>query len=128
MQIYQWLVPAVALYYIVRLVRQLRHDGRLIGSTVVWIVFWLTCVLLALMPDLISDKIADLLGFKSNVNAVIFVALGLLFVFMFYLTAVVERLERQFTETIRKLALENERLVKKLEELHRQDHEDSLRP
>ena len=79
------------------------------------------------MPDLVSDRIAKLLGFKSNVNAVIFVALGLLFVFMFYLTAIIEKMERQLSDTVRALALENQELKRQLLDRKKTSDEDPLR-
>jgi len=127
LQFYQWLVPIIAIYYIYRIVGQYRSQKRLVSSTLIWIVFWVTCSILAIMPDLVSDRIAKLLGFKSNVNAVIFVALGLLFVFMFYLTAIIEKMERQLSDTIRELALENQELKRKLVDYKKTTDEDSLR-
>ena len=76
-------------------------------STFFWIVFWLAISLLAIIPNEVSVGIASLLGFKSNVNAVIFVALGFLLSTVFYLSAAVERLEKQLTDIVRKFALEN---------------------
>lgn len=76
-------------------------------STFFWVVFWISITALAIIPNAISQGIADLLGFKSNVNAIIFVALGFLFSIVFYLSAAVERLERQMTDLIRKVAIEN---------------------
>ena len=127
MEFYQWLVPIIALYDIYRIVGQFRNQKRLVSSTLVWIVFWVTCSVLAIIPDLVSDQIAKLLGFKSNVNAVIFVALGLLFVFMFYLTAIIEKMERQLSDTIRELALENQKLKQQLLDSKKISDEDSLR-
>lgn len=127
MQFYQWLVPIIAVYYIYRIVGQYRGHKRLVSSTLIWIIFWITCSFLALMPDLVSDRIAKLLGFKSNINAVIFVALGLLFLFMFYLTAIIEKMERQLSETIRELALENQRLKEELTGRKKSVNEDTLR-
>ncbi len=126
MRFFQWLVPIIAAYYIFRLVVQYRAQKRLVGSTIVWIAFWLTCLVLAIVPDLVSVRIAKLFGFKSNVNAVIFVALGLLFVFMFYLTAIIEKMERQFSDAIRNLAIENQKLREELKEKSSSD-EDSVR-
>jgi hypothetical protein len=127
LQFYQWLVPIIGIYYIYRIVGQYRQQRRLVSSTVIWILFWITCSILAIIPDLVSDKMAKVLGFKSNVNAVIFVALGLLFVFMFYLTAIIEKIERQVSDTIRSLALENQRLKEELQERKKFSDEDSLR-
>lgn len=127
MEFYQWLVPIIAVYYIYRIAGQYKNQKRLVSSTLIWIVFWVTCSILAIMPDLVSDRMAKLLGFKSNVNAVIFVALGLLFVFMFYLTAIIEKMERQLSDTIRELALENQKLKQKLSESKKTSNEDTFR-
>lgn len=127
MEFYQWLVPIIAVYYIYRILGQYRSQKRLVSSTLVWIVFWVLCSILAIIPDLVSDRMAKLFGFKSNINAVIFVALGLLFVFMFYLTAIIEKMERQLSETIRELAIENQKLKQELSERKKISDEDPLR-
>lgn len=105
LEIYQWLVPIIGIFYITRTFLQFRRNKRSITSTVVWTVFWIVIMLLAIIPNEVSFKIAHMLGFKSNINAVIFVALGLLFLFVFYLSALVEKLERQLTGLVRALAL-----------------------
>ncbi len=125
MHFYQWLVPLIAIFYMARIIRQYIRQKRLVGSMLIWLLFWMIVSLLALLPDFVSINIADFLGFKSNINAVIFVALGFLLIFMFYLTATVEKLERQITEIVRKLALENQRLKEDLNEAKRLQNEDS---
>ena len=94
---------------------QFRRRERLVGSMVIWLLFWLAISILAIIPDLISLNIAQFMGFRSNINAIIFVALGFLYVFMFYMTALVEKLEKQITEIVRILALENQKLKENLD-------------
>lgn len=122
-EIYQWVVPLVALAYMTRIILQYRNNKRLFTSTFFWSIFWISISALAIIPNEISVGVAKLLGFKSNINAIIFVALGFLFSIVFYLSATVERLERQITDLIRKIALENipekdrdKIVVKRLEE------------
>lgn len=91
----------------------------------IWLLFWVTISILAIVPDLVSTNIADLLGFKSNINAVIFVALGFLYLFMFYVTAIVEKLEKQMTEVVRELALENQKLKEDLAEIKKKQDENT---
>lgn len=105
-EIYQWLVPLIGLFFIFRIVRQFRANKRSVTSLLVWLVFWTTIVVLAIIPNPVSFEIARLLGFKSNINAVIFVALGWLFLLVFYLSTTIDRLEKQMTELIRKLAMQ----------------------
>ncbi len=105
-EIYQWLVPLIGIFYISRTIYQYTQHRRSAFGTAIWIFFWLAIMLLAIIPNAVSNKLALLLGFKSNVTAIIFVALGLLFLFVFYLSSTVERLEGQITELVRKIALE----------------------
>ncbi|MDH3246527.1 MAG: DUF2304 domain-containing protein, partial [Saprospiraceae bacterium] len=105
MAFYQWLVPLIAVVFVYRIIKQYNSRKRIFGSLVIWILFWIIITALAIIPDSISFKIAELLGFKSNINAVIFVALGFLFIFMFYMNATVEKLEKQMTDMVRKLAM-----------------------
>lgn len=90
----------------------------------IWLLFWVTISILAIVPDLVSTNIAQILGFKSNINAVIFVALGFLYLFMFYVTAIVEKLEKQMTEVVRELALENQKLKEDLAEIKKKQDEN----
>lgn len=105
-ELYQWIVPLVALFYIVRLVNQYKVKKRLIKGTIFWFLFWIVVSILAIIPDDISIGVAKMFGIKDNVNAVIFVALGFQFLFLYYLSNTVERLERKVTELVRKIAIE----------------------
>ena len=104
-EIYQWLVPLVGLIYIGRTFLQFRRGKRSMRGMVIWTIFWFIIIVLAVIPNPVSFKIAEILGFKSNINAVIFVALGLLFLLVFYLSSSLDRIERQMTELVRKLAI-----------------------
>ena len=108
-ELYQWIVPVIGLFFISRTVLQFLKKKRTAFGAAIWIFFWVTIIILAIVPDGIGEKIASILGFKDNVNAVIFVALGLLFIFIFYLSSVIERLETQLTELVRRLAIEEQR-------------------
>lgn len=109
LEIYQWLVPLIALIFIVRTIRQYSRHRRSIRGTALWISFWVAIALLAIVPNWISGRLAVMLGFKSNINAVIFLALGGLYIFVFYLSASITRLETQFTDLVRELAKQQER-------------------
>ncbi len=103
---FQWLVPLLSLFYIIRTVRQYAQGKYSPRNTVIWIIFWVSIAMLAIMPDEIPNRIAKALGFKDHINAVIFVALGLLFLMVFYLSAAMNRIENQLTDLVRQLALE----------------------
>lgn len=107
-ELYQWLIPLLGGLYIARILYQYYRKKRSMRSTLIWLIFWVTVIILAVVPNEFSFKIAHLLGFKSNVNAVIFVALGLLFLFIYYLSTTLETLENRLTELTRKIALEKQ--------------------
>jgi hypothetical protein len=122
MHFYQWLVPILSLFFIYRLISQYKSNKRLLTGTLLWVFFWVVIAFLGLFPDFISFVIAEYLGFKSNINAVIFVALGFLFLMSYYQSATIENLERKVTNLVRKLAFEKqekeelERALKKKKE------------
>jgi len=106
LEIYQWLAPLIGLYFIYRTISQYIKKKRTIVAAVVWILFWVSIITLAIIPNQVTNKIAAILGFKSNVTAIIFVAIGLLFLFIFYLSSAIEKLENQLTELVRKIAID----------------------
>ena len=69
--------------------------------------FWLSSVGIALFPDLISDFIAQVFGIKSNINALLFFAIGLLFYFQLQLYKITKKQDAYLTELTRKTALNN---------------------
>ena len=79
-RVFQILVPLLSLAFILW---QLR---RLYINKVVWkdiwpgVMLWIFIGIIALFPDTIARKLADLLDFESNVNAIFFVLIGILFV------------------------------------------------
>lgn len=105
LEIYQWLGPIIALYYIVRTVKQYSKGKYSPRNTIIWLVFWTGISLLAIMPDRIANSLAKGLGFRDHINAIIFVALALLVLFVFYLSAALNRVENQLTDLIRAIAL-----------------------
>lgn len=106
LEVYQWLVPIIAIYFILRTLRQYRSKKYSPRNTVIWIVFWIGIMLLAMLPDQIPNSIARGLGFKDQINAIIFVCLAVLFIMVFFLSAAVNRIEDKMTTLVRTIALE----------------------
>ena len=107
LEIYQWLVPLVSIFFISRTLLQYRSKRRTFRGLVIWGGFWLSLAIFAFIPNEISQKLARVLGIKDNVNAIIFIGLGLLFFLIFSLSSTVDRLERQITDLVREIAKEN---------------------
>jgi len=134
-ELYRWIVPAVAIYFIFRLGRQVLKKQRTLRGSVIWFTWWLAIIFMALVPDKLSQHIAELLGFESNVNAVVFVSLGILFFFTFFYSTSIDRLERQISQMVRDQAshdatreAERYKLEQLLESLEsKKSDEDTLR-
>jgi len=107
-EIYQWLGPIIALFFIYRIISQFRANKRLLLGTIIWVSFWVVVILLSAIPQKFSVSMAESLGFRSNINAVIFVALGFLFLMTYNQSTTIERLEKQITTLVRKVALEKQ--------------------
>ncbi len=104
-EIYQIIVPMVSLFFIWGLVSRLRQSKASPQETFVGIMFWVAVGVFALFPDAISRKIARAFGIKSNVNAIIFFCLGLIFFFQYKLFFMFKKQQMALTELNRKLAL-----------------------
>ncbi len=116
-EIYQWLGPIVAIFFIYRIISQFRANRRLLFGTVFWVLFWLIIILLSMFPDVMSIGLATSLGFKDHINAVIFVALGFLFVLTYNQSSTIENLEKQVTKLVRNIALEKQQILDLKKEL-----------
>jgi len=106
LEIYQWLVPLISIYFIIRTFKNYRNGKHSPRNTFIWIVFWIGIMLLAFLPDVIPISLANGLGFKDHINALIFVALGVLFIMIFYLSAALNRVEDKLTTLVRQIAID----------------------
>lgn len=66
--------------------------------------------MLAIVPHEFSTQLANLLGIKSNINAIIFVSLAFVIVLAFYLSAKIETMDRKITDLVRQLALDENKI------------------
>lgn len=108
-QTYQIVVPLIALVFIYIVIHQHLKGRSSIIEAVFWSGFWIMVAAVALFPDQITFFFAHLLGIESNVNAIIFLALGILFFFQFHLFFQIKKQNRTITGLVRKVALEKEK-------------------
>ena len=104
-RVFQIIVPAIALLLmLVMLVRYSR--GRVtFGEMILTAAFWLGVAAVAVWPDRISKTVARVFGIESNVNAIIFLSIGVLLYLIFRLYNEMRLNRRQVTELARKIAL-----------------------
>ena len=110
MEIYQFIAPALALYYIYRLTVELKQRKKFLFTNIVWLGFWTVIAILGVVPHEFSMSVASWLGFASNINAIIFIALAFLIILSFYLSGRVDSLERKITELVRQIALDESKI------------------
>lgn len=94
---------------------ELRQRRKFVITSGIWLFFWLIITALAVAPDAVSGRIAEFVGFRSNVSAALFMVSGFLVVISFYLSSRVIALERQVTQLVRNLAIK-EKLAQEKEE------------
>lgn len=125
MEVYQFIAPALSVYYIYRIAVELRLRRKFIFTNVIWLGFWAVIAVLAIVPHEFSTQLANLLGIKSNINAIIFVSLAFVIVLAFYLSAKIETMDRKITDLVRQLALDENKIRelerKRITEMLKQD-------
>lgn len=70
-----------------------------------WIIFWLMAVSFVLWPEA-SSRLAQVLGVGRGVDALVYLALLLLFYLMFRIFVKFEKMEQDITRIARKIALD----------------------
>jgi hypothetical protein len=106
--IYQIILTLISLFFIMsQSVRFLkRESGQSFFKFIVLELIWISILLLTLFPD-ISRTISYTLGFGDNLNTLIFIGFVVVFIIIFKLLNIVEKLERNLSEIVRKEALKN---------------------
>lgn len=107
LEIYQVIVPLVSIVFIITLLQRFWAGKVGWQESMVGIIFWVAVIFFAFFPDFISEKIAGIFGIKSNINAVIFLCLGLIFFFQYKLFLLIKQQQSALTALTRKLALED---------------------
>ena len=107
-RIFQIVVPLIALFFISGIVSRYRKSKITVYEMALGAAFWLSALLVALFPDFFSNGIAHIFGIKSNVNAIIFFCLGILFFIQFKMYFIIRRQEKDLTVLTRQLALRDQ--------------------
>jgi len=106
-RIFQIFVPLVALVFVISLFIHYRKEKSPLSVTVISMLFWIAVGFFAIWPDKISNTIASAFGIKSNINAVIFFSLGIIFFILFKIYNLIKEQEKSITLLTRKLALKD---------------------
>lgn len=104
-QLYQIVGGAGALLFLTLSIRQFLGGHISLKELVFWSAFWLFTLALSIFPDPVSHFLANFLGIKSNLNAIFFLGLGILFFIQFRLYLVIRRQNEIISDLVRKIAL-----------------------
>lgn len=107
LEIYQVIVPLISVVFIISLLQRFWAGKVGWQESMVGAMFWVAVIFFAFFPDFISEKIAGLFGIKSNINAVIFLCLGLIFFFQYKLFMLIKQQQSALTALTRKIALKD---------------------
>lgn len=102
--LYQILIPGFCLLMIAKAFSHFLRHERTLRELLALILVWGAVGLGALFPSATSF-LAGILGIKSNVNAILFTAIGFLCYLSFSLFISVENLEHVVTRLTREIAL-----------------------
>jgi hypothetical protein len=108
LKIYQIVVPLIGLIFLFVSVRQSFKGKNTVFETIFWPVFWLVAICIALFPDSTTQFLAEAFGIESNINAIIFLSLGILFFIQYHLFLTIKRQGKIITDLIRKITLQDE--------------------
>ncbi len=107
-EMYQFIVVALALVEIYFGLEKYikRRPGQTLLKLLIRIVVWGGMGLVALYPRL-TDRLANIVGLEGNINAVILIGFILIFLIIFKILAVVERIEQDISVLTQKDALKH---------------------
>jgi len=109
---YQIVAPLVSLVAIIYAWNLAFRQKKSVWEAILWSVFWGAVAGIALFPSVLT-YLQAVTGIKSQVNAVLVTAIGLIFFIIFYLVIRLEELEQRQTRIVRQIALKEAGLESK---------------
>lgn len=104
MSLYQIVTPAVSLLAILYIWNLVTQQKKTLWEGFLWSLIWLAIAAVALWPEVLQYLTA-VTGIKDQVNAVVFTAIGFLFLLNFHLITRFERLEQRHVRLVRAISL-----------------------
>ena len=104
MALYQIIVPLLCLLFILKAFSLFFRGRKTIRELLSWCVVWGSIAVIALFPEL-TNILAQKLGIKSNINAILFISVGVLFYALFRLMIAIDDVQYQTTLLVRRQAM-----------------------
>lgn len=102
----QLAIAIIAIYFLYSGLRRFfrRERSQTIFKLLMTLIIWGAVLVFSLFP-MISHSVTKSLGFGDNLNTLIFIGFIVLFMIITKLISVIERIERNISEIVRKEAL-----------------------
>jgi len=98
--LYQIVVPIGSFFMMFYALSQFRRGKKTIKQFIIWCFFWLIISFFAAFPNA-TAIFAQVTGIKDNVNAIMFLGVGVLYFLVFKLFFMLEDISRKLTKVIR---------------------------
>lgn len=107
MHVQQILAILVIIFFLIRVIKQKQSDYINSYEFYFWLIFWiLSAIIILFLPSL--DALVFNLGFSaSGIEFLIYLAVAVLFYFIFRLRLRIARLEHDITKIIKEIAIKN---------------------
>ncbi len=112
-RIFQLAVPLVFIFYFVYEVRKILNGKKSWIDLAPNILISVIIIIVAIAPDWTTNNLANLLGIKSNVNAILFSLIGILCLLVFRIFDYIRELQSQITKLSMEYALLEEKITSK---------------
>ena len=109
---YQIIVPVLSLVAILYAWSLFKRDRKTLWEALLWTLFWGAIAVVALFPGLLT-YLTIATGIRSQVNAVIVTAIGILMFLVFSIIVRLEELSQRYAKIMRILAIRDADLEEK---------------
>lgn len=108
MLIIQILLPLFFVFALFKAVGRYKKGDITVGMMVLWILVWVAGIFIVLSPNS-TFYVARFLGVTRGADAIVYIALAVLFFVVFRLLTNVEKLKREVTQLTRAVALKEQK-------------------
>lgn len=109
---YQIIVPVLSLFAMLYAWSLFKRDRKTLWEALLWTLFWGVIACIALFPGLLT-YLTIVTGIRSQVNAVILTAIGVLTFLVFSIIVRLEELSQRYARIMRALAMKEADLNEK---------------
>ncbi len=97
---------AISILMILRISGNIRSKNGKMFETFLWLSVWAFLGIVAIVPD-VTSFLADIFGVGRGVDLAIYLGIILLYYLIFKIYVRIERMERDLTKLVRKIAVDN---------------------